>query len=82
MFDGCNSTVHGLHISDKSYAGLFGVIGKSGIVERLKVAGTISIVSVSGNGVDNVGAGGIAGYCMGTVFQCSSSVNISNDGTN
>lgn len=82
MFDGCNSTIHGLHISDKSYAGLFGVIGKSGIVERLKVAGTISIVSVSGNGVDNVGAGGIAGYCMGTVFQCSSSVNISNDGTN
>lgn len=82
MFDGCNSTVHGLHISDKSYAGLFGVIGKSGIVERLKVAGTISIVSVSGNGVDNVGAGGIAGYCMGTVFQCSSSVNISNDGMN
>lgn len=29
-----------------------------------------------------MGAGGIAGYCMGTVFQCSSSVNISNDGTN
>lgn len=82
MFDGCNSIVHGLHISNESYAGLFGVIGKSGIVERLKVAGTISIVSVSGNGVDNVGAGGIAGYCMGTVFQCSSSVNISNDGTN
>ena len=82
MFDGCNSTVHGLHISDKSYAGLFGVIGKSGIVERLKVAGTISIVSVSGNGVDNVGAGGIAGYCMGTVFQCSSSVYIGNAGTN
>lgn len=81
-FDGCHSTVNGLQVSDKSYAGLFGVIGKSGIVERLKVAGTISIVSVSGNGVDNVGAGGIAGYCMGTVFQCSSSVNISNDGTN
>lgn len=82
MFDGCNSIVHGLHISNESYAGLFGVIGKSGIVEHLKVAGTISIVSVSGNGVDNVGAGGIAGYCMGTVFQCSSSVYISNDGTN
>ena len=82
MFDGCNSIVHGLHISNESYAGLFGVIGKSGIVERLKVAGTISIVSVSGNGVDNVGAGGIAGYCMGTVFQCSSSVYIGNAGTN
>lgn len=82
MFDGCNSIVHGLHISNESYAGLFGVIGKSGIVEHLKVAGTISIVSVSGNGVDNVGAGGIAGYCMGTVFQCSSSVYIGNAGTN
>ena len=81
-FDGGNSTVNGLYVSGANYAGLFGVIGKSGIVERLKVAGTISIVSVSGNGVDNVGAGGIAGYCMGTVFQCSSSVNISNDGTN
>lgn len=82
MFDGCNSIVHGLHISNESYAGLFGVIGKSGIVERLKVAGTISIVSVSGNSVDKVGAGGIAGYCMGTVFQCSSSVYIGNAGTN
>ncbi len=82
IFDGCNSIVHGLHISNESYAGLFGVIGKSGIVERLKVAGTISIVSVSGNSVDKVGAGGIAGYCMGTVFQCSSSVYIGNAGTN
>lgn len=82
MFDGCNSIVHGLHISNESYAGLFGVIGKSGIVERLKVAGTISITSVSGNGVDTVGAGGIAGYCMGVVFQCSSSVYIGNAGTN
>lgn len=82
MFDGCNSIVHGLHISNESYAGLFGVIGKSGIVEHLKVAGTISIVSVSGNGIDNVGAGGIAGYCKGTIFQCSSSVYISNTGMN
>ena len=81
-FDGCNSTVNGLYVSDKSYAGLFGVIGASGVVERLIVAGTISITSVSGNGVDDVGAGGIAGYCMGTIFQCSSSVDISNDGTN
>ena len=81
-FDGCNSTVNGLYVSDKSYAGLFGVIGASGIVERLIVAGTISITSVSGNGIDNVGAGGIAGYCKGTIFQCSSSVAISNTGTN
>lgn len=43
------------------YAGLFGVIGASGVVERLIVAGMISITSVSGNGIDNVGAGGIAG---------------------
>lgn len=81
-FDGCNSTVNGLYVSDKSYAGLFGVIGASGVVERLIVAGTISITSVSGNGVDDVGAGGIAGYCKGTIFQCSSSVDISNDSTN
>lgn len=81
-FDGCNSTVNGLQVSDKSYAGLFGVIGASGVVERLVVAGTISITSVSGNGIDNVGAGGIAGYCKGTIFQCSSSVAISNTGMN
>lgn len=81
-FDGGNSTVNGLCVSGVNYAGLFGVIGKSGIVERLKVAGTVSITSVSGNGVDDVGAGGIAGYCKGTIFQCSSSVDISNDGTN
>ena len=81
-FDGCHSTVHGLPVSDKSYAGLFGVIGASGVVERLKVAGTVSMASVSGNQAASVGAGGIAGYCMGTIFQCSSSVNISNDGTN
>lgn len=81
-FDGCNSTVNGLQVSDKSYAGLFGVIGASGVVERLIVAGTISITSVSGNGIDNVGAGGIAGYCKGTIFQCFSSVDISNTGMN
>ena len=81
-FDGCNSTVNGLQVSDKSYAGLFGVIGASGVVERLIVAGMISITSVSGNGIDNVGAGGIAGYCKGTIFQCSSSVYISNTGMN
>lgn len=81
-FDGCNSTVNGLYVSGKSYAGLFGVIGASGVVERLIVAGTISITSVSGNGIDNVGAGGIAGYCKGTIFQCSSSVAISNTGMN
>lgn len=81
-FDGSNSTVNGLYVSGANYAGLFGVIGKSGIVERLKVAGTVSMASASGNGVKAVGAGGIAGYCMGTIFQCSSSVDISNDGTN
>ena len=81
-FDGCNSTVNGLYVSDKSYAGLFGVIGTPGVVERLKVAGTVSMERVSGNQAASVGAGGIAGYCMGTIFQCSSSVNISNDGTN
>lgn len=81
-FDGCNSTVNGLYVSGTNYAGLFGIIGKSGVVERLKVAGTVSMASVSGNQVASVGAGGIAGYCMGTIFQCSSSVNISNDGTN
>lgn len=81
-FDGCNSTVNGMQVSDKSYAGLFGVIGASGVVERLIVAGTISITNVSGNGIDNVGAGGIAGYCKGTIFQCSSSVDISNTGMN
>ena len=81
-FDGCNSTVNGLYVSDKSYAGLFGVIGASGVVERLIVAGMISITSVSGNGIDNVGAGGIAGYCKGTIIQCSSSVYISNTGMN
>ena len=81
-FDGGNSTVNGLCVSGVNYAGLFGVIGKSGIVERLKVAGTVSMASASGNGVKAVGAGGIAGYCMGTIFQCSSTVNISNDGAN
>ena len=81
-FDGGNSTVNGLYVSGANYAGLFGVIGASGVVERLIVAGTISITSVSGNGIDNVGAGGIAGYCKGTIFQCSSSVDISNTGMN
>lgn len=81
-FDGSNSTVNGLYVSGANYAGLFGVIGTKGTVERVKAAGTISMARVSGNQVASVGAGGIAGYCMGTIFQCSSSVNISNDGTN
>jgi len=81
-FDGGNNTVNGLYVSGADYAGLFGVIGTKGTVERVKAAGTISMARVSGNQVASVGAGGIAGYCMGTIFQCSSSVNISNDGTN
>lgn len=81
-FDGCNSTVNGLYVSGVNYAGLFGVIGTKGTVERVKAAGTISMARVSGNQVASVGAGGIAGYCKGTIFQCSSSVDISNTGMN
>ena len=81
-FDGGNNTVNGLYVSGADYAGLFGVIGTKGTVERVKAAGTISMARVSGNQVASVGAGGIAGYCMGTIFQCASSVDIRNDGTN
>ena len=47
------------------FAGLFGVIGVSGKVRNLTVAGNISV-----SGVDVI-IGGIAGYNLGTIEKCA-----------
>ena len=80
-FDGGNSIVHGLRVESAAYAGLFGVIGMSGTVQRLCTAGTIAITAAQGNKISSVGAGGIAGYSMGIIFQCFSTVYVTNDRT-
>lgn len=80
-FDGGNSVVHGLRVESAAYAGLFGVIGMSGTVQRLCTAGTITITAAQGNKISSVGAGGIAGYSMGIIFQCFSTVYVTNDRT-
>lgn len=80
-FDGGNSVVHGLRVESAAYAGLFGVIGMSGTVQRLCTAGTIAITAAQGNKISSVGAGGIAGYSMGIIFQCFSTVYVTNDRT-
>lgn len=80
-FDGGNSVVHGLRAESAAYAGLFGVIGMSGTVQRLCTAGTIAITAAQGNKISSVGAGGIAGYSMGIIFQCFSTVYVTNDRT-
>lgn len=80
-FDGGNSVVHGLRAESAAYAGLFGVIGMSGAVQRLCTAGTIAITAAQGNKISSVGAGGIAGYSMGIIFQCFSTVYVTNDRT-
>ena len=78
-FDGGNHTISGLYIDSSSeYAGLFGYVGKNGVVEDLTVSG-----EVTGSG-DYTGSvyytGGIVGRNDGTVSNCTNNVNVTGNG--
>ncbi|HML38805.1 MAG TPA: hypothetical protein PKA19_15520, partial [Bacillota bacterium] len=73
-FDGGGYTIGGLIINagNKTYQGLFGKIGKDGVVENLSVEGTISSTQSS-----NAWTGGIAGQVEdGSIINCVSRVKI------
>ena len=63
-FDGAGKSIYGLIVPGKyTYAGLFGVIGASGIVENLSIRDS----KINGIAV----AGAFAGWNFGTVRYCS-----------
>ena len=74
VFDGKGHTISGLYVNgDDTYAGLFGYIGTGGIVQNLRVSGSVATESSGG-----AKAGGIAGICYkGTVQNCAFSGPVS-----
>lgn len=72
IFDGRGRTISGLSVdTTEGYAGLFGNVAKSGVVENLSVAGTVA------SSTSDDYAGGIAGYNSGIITNVKSSVTVS-----
>ena len=79
-FDGNGHTISGISIDFKSskalYAGLFGYVGTSGMVQNVVVAGSDYIYS-NGDGENTCYVGAIAGYNKGTIQYCGNTAPIS-----
>ena len=81
------SGVGGLHVAEQEVPKLLekgpGRVSPFAIPEMIAniAAGTIAITAAQGNKISSVGAGGIAGYSMGIIFQCFSTVYVTNDRT-
>ena len=79
-FDGNGHTISGISIDFKSskalYAGLFGYVGTSGMVQNVVVAGSDYIYS-NGDGENTCYVGAIAGYNEGTIQYCGNTAPIS-----
>ena len=75
-FDGQGHTISGLHCSVTSgnVAGLFGVIGSSGVVKNVGIADSDVAVSTPGQ---LAYAGGVCGWSAGTVENCWNSGSVS-----
>ena len=75
-FDGQGHTISGLHCSVTSgnVAGLFGVIGSSGVVKNVGIADSDVAVSTTGQ---LAYAGGVCGWSAGTVENCWNSGSVS-----
>lgn len=70
-FDGKSHTISGYAITDPyGYTGLFGKIGKDGVVTKLNVVAEYA----PGTDCDNIG--GIAGYNEGAIVECTFEGNI------
>ena len=74
-FDGAGHTISGLYFNDNSadYVGLFGAIGRGGMVKDLTLADSFI------TGANYVG--GICGYSDGSISNCSNSGSISVTGS-
>ena len=72
-FDGGGHTITGLTVTtNDEYAGLFGCLGKAGTVKNV-VMEDVQITSNRSSGF----AGGVAGFSMGTIENCSVSGSVS-----
>ena len=72
-FDGGGHTITGLTVTtNDEYAGLFGWLGKAGTVKNVVMEG-VQITKNHSSGF----AGGVAGYSMGTIENCSVSGSVS-----
>ncbi|MDD5994815.1 MAG: hypothetical protein PUC49_08190 [Clostridiales bacterium] len=65
-FDGCGHSISGINISGQKRAGLFGYIGKGGIVQNV----TIKDADISLNGKDYRGGGIAVEISNGTIQNC------------
>lgn len=86
-FDGQGHGIHGLavvteKIGDRCYGGLFGNLGKNGVIKNVRVSGVVKQMLGSGNlsASDklNYTVGGIAGRSTGVIYDCESSVVLTN----
>lgn len=69
IFDGNNHTISNLKISaSNGFAGLFGIITRSGLVKKLHLD---NCSSETINGSAGSGVGLLAGVCYGTITDCS-----------
>jgi len=76
-FDGNGHKISGLDFTSFTsntyqYVGLFGLVGSTGHIKNLSVEGTIS----ADPNYDKIYLGGIVGYNLGTIENCSSSISI------
>ena len=78
-FDGDGHTISGLHcsVSSGDVAGLFGVIGSSGVVKNVGIADS-SVVATTGQ---DAYAGGVCGWNTGTIENCYNTGDVSGTGT-
>ena len=78
-FDGQGHTISGLHcsVSSGDVAGLFGVIGSSGVVKNVGIADS-SVVATTGQ---DAYAGGVCGWNTGTIENCYNTGDVSGTGT-
>ena len=79
-FDGNGHKISGLDFTSNTYqyVGLFGLVGSTGHIKNLSVEGTIS----ADPNYDKIYLGGIVGYNLGTIENCSSSIFINYQGYN
>ena len=89
-FDGQGHGIHGLavvteKIGDRCYGGLFGNLGKNGVIKNVRVAGIVKQMlgseDLSASTKLNYAVGGIAGCSAGVIYNCESSVVLTNGKT-
>ena len=68
VFDGSGCTVYNLNTKGDAFQGLFGYVGRPGIVKNLKVRGNIEGYRA---------VGGIVGTCVGKVINCINYADVS-----